>query len=260
MGGRSPWPATWPAGTGLPRNSSARGAAFAVAKEPNRDTRLVGVSSSDGLLRRVTVSVGAVLVCFVEPPRRLRDNCGMKRLPALLLVGLALSGAAAPSHSAGSVSAQRFRITVYFLTDGQSAPLGVRRTVVRRGFTALARFALQQLLAGPSAHERSDGLTSAIPSAAKIRSFSILQQLKGSTATVDLTGLPSLASVNGVTIARVGTQIARTIIGLSDITRVRIESNGRPWNFGLMRGGISMRLWDYQLLVGLWVGNFKALP
>ncbi len=119
---------------------------------------------------------------------------------------------------------------------------------------------MQQLLVGPSAHERSEGLTSAIPAAAKIRSFSILQQPQGSSASVDLIGLPSLATVNGTTIARTGTQIARTIIGLSDITRVRIESNGRPWNFGLMRGGISTRVWDYPLLVGLWVGNFKALP
>jgi hypothetical protein len=87
-----------------------------------------------------------------------------------------------------------------------------------------------------------------------------VQQLKRSTATVDLTGLPSLATVNGTTIARIGTQIGRTIIGLSGIERVRIESNGRPWNFWLMRGGISMRVWDYPLLVGLWVGNFKALP
>ncbi len=94
----------------------------------------------------------------------------MKRLSALLLVGLALGGAAAASHSATSASAQSFRITVYFLTDGQSAPLGVRRTVVRRGFTPLARLAVQQLLAWPSARERSEGLTSAIPADAKIRS------------------------------------------------------------------------------------------
>jgi spore germination protein GerM len=184
----------------------------------------------------------------------------MKRLPTLLLVGFALGGAAASSHSATSASAQRFRVTVYFLSDGQSAPLGVRRTVVRRGFAALARLALQQLLAGPSARQRHEGLSSAIPAAAKIRSFSITQQPKGSTASVDLAGLPSLAAVNGTTIARIGTQIARTIIGLSDITRVCIESNGRPWNFSLMRGGISTRVWDYPLLVGLWVGNFKALP
>jgi hypothetical protein len=66
--------------------------------------------------------------------------------------------------------------------------------------------------------------------------------------------------VNGTTMAPIGTQIARTIIGLSDIRRVRIESNGRPWNLSLMRGGISTRVWDYPLLVGLGVANFKALP
>jgi hypothetical protein len=66
--------------------------------------------------------------------------------------------------------------------------------------------------------------------------------------------------VGGVTIARIGTQIARTVNGVSDVTRVHIESNGRPWNFWLMSGGISTRAWDYELLVGLWVGDFKALP
>jgi len=82
----------------------------------------------------------------------------MKRLSALLLVGLALGGAAAASHSATSASAQSFRITVYFLTDGQSAPLGVRRTVVRRGFTPLARLAVQQLLAWPRAAQTLKGI------------------------------------------------------------------------------------------------------
>ena len=196
----------------------------------------------------------------MEPRRRVRCNFGMKRLLALLLLGLTLGGASASSRSAASPSGQRFRVTVYFLTDGQSAPLGVRRTVVRRGSGALARLALQQLLAGPSARDRSEGLTSALPARTKIRSFAIEQRPNGSIATVDLAGLPPLAAVNGTTIARVGTQIARTVIGLSDITRVRIESNGRPWNFWLMSGGISRPAWDYQLLVGLWVGKFKALP
>ena len=76
----------------------------------------------------------------------------------------------------------------------------------------------------------------------------------------DLTGLPPLSKVSGVAIARIGTQIARTLIGLSEVTRVRFESNGRPWNFWLMSGGVSSRPWDYELLVGLWAGNFKALP
>jgi spore germination protein GerM len=183
----------------------------------------------------------------------------MRRLSALLLISLAIGGAGA-SHSATNASTQRFRVSLYFLTDGQTAALAVRRTVVRHGSVPLARIALQQLLAGPDVRDRRNGLTSAIPAGTKIRSFSIAQKAHGSTATLDLSGLPPLANVNGVTIARIGTQIARTIIGLSDVARVRIESNGRPWNFWLMSGGVSTRLWDYQLLVGLWVGNFKALP
>jgi spore germination protein GerM len=183
----------------------------------------------------------------------------MRRLSALLLVGLAIGGADA-SHSATNASTQRFRVTVYFLTDAQTAPLGERRTVVRSGVAPLARVALQQLLAGPTPAERREGLTSALPAGARIRSFTISQRRHGATATVDLAGLLPPASVGGVTIARIGTQIARTIIGVSDVTRVHIESNGRPWNFWLMSGGISTRAWDYELLVGLWVGDFKALP
>jgi hypothetical protein len=121
---------------------------------------------------------------------------------------------------------------VYFLTDRQTAPLGVRRAAMRRSSAPLARVALQQLVAGPKDGERREGLTTV---------FSTVRGSHGSTATVDLAGLPPLSSVTGVTIARIGTQIARTVIGLSDVTRVRIESNGRPWNFWLMSGGISTR-------------------
>ena len=103
-------------------------------------------------------------------------------------------------------------------------------------------------------------MTTAIPAGTRIRGFSISRRPNGSTATVDLLGLPSPSHVNGVTIARIGTQIARTMIGLSDIARVRIKASGRLWNFSLMSGGVSTRAWDYQLLAGLWVGNFKAVP
>jgi spore germination protein GerM len=183
----------------------------------------------------------------------------MKRLSALLLLGLAV-GTTSASNSATGASSRGLRVTVYFLADGQTAPLGVRRTVIRHGSASLARVALEQLLSGPNAGERRQGLTSAVPTGARVRSFSTVRHTHGATATVDLAGLPPLSSVSGVTIARIGTQIARTLIGLSDLTRVRIESNGRPWNFWLMSGGVSTRPWDYQLLLGLWVGNFKALP
>jgi spore germination protein GerM len=183
----------------------------------------------------------------------------MTRFSALLLIVVAIGGASA-SHSATNTSAQRLRVTVYFLADGQTAPLGVRRTVVRRGSASVARLALQQLLAGPSAGERSEGLTSAVPAGTRISVVSIVRHAHGSIATVDLAGLPPLSSVSAVTTARIGTQIARTLIGLSDVTEVRIESNRAPWNFRLMSGGVSTRPWDYRLLVGLWVADFKALP
>jgi spore germination protein GerM len=182
-----------------------------------------------------------------------------RRLVSLLLIGAAAVVGVSASSPAAQTTA-RFRVTVYFLADRQSAPLGVRRTVVRRGSAPLARLALEQLLVGPNGRDRHEGLTSAIPAGTNIRSFSIRQRPRGSTATLDLAGLPPLSHVSGVTIARIGTQIARTVIGLSDVSRVRIESNGHPWNFWLMSGGVSNRAWDYQLLVGLWVGNFKALP
>jgi spore germination protein GerM len=136
----------------------------------------------------------------------------------------------------------------------------VRRTVVRRRSAPLAQIALQELLAGTDVRGRRQGLRSAIPAETRLRSFSIAQGTHGSTATVDLAGLPPLSDVSGVTIARIGTQIARTLIGVSDVARVRIESSGRPWNFSMMGGGVSRRAWDYQLLLGLWVANFKALP
>lgn len=184
----------------------------------------------------------------------------MRHVPALLLIGLVVAGVAGPFRPLMPTSGQRLRVTVYFLTDGESAPLGVRRTVWRLRSVPVARAALQELLAGPSGRDRREGLTSAIPTGVTIRSFSIAQKPRGSTATIDLAGLPSLSHVSGTTIAQIGTQIARTLIGLSDIRRVRIESSGRTWNFWLMSGGVATRPWDYRLLVGLWVGGFKAVP
>jgi hypothetical protein len=170
---------------------------------------------------------------------------------ALLAAVLAI---AAPQHAQ---PAQHFRVTLYFLTDGGSAPLGVRRTVERRGTMPLARPALQALLRGPP-----PGLTSAIPHAARIRSLTVTQGRRFSTARVDLAGLPRHS--DAVRIAQVGTQITRTLVGLSDIGRVYIRADGRPWNFFLMRGGIAKTPWDYSMLLGVWIGSgsksFKALP
>jgi hypothetical protein len=176
----------------------------------------------------------------------------MARLLVVALAVLTLAGAAVPSNGSSS---RDFRVTLSFLTDGGSAPLGVRRTVVRTGTTPLARLALEALIAGPTASERRDGFTTAIRSSVRIRSLQIsLRRRDGQTAVVDLSGLPRTADV------RMGTQIARTLIGVSDITRVRIRADGKPWGFPSVRGGTIVPTWNYRFLLGIWVNGFKALP
>jgi spore germination protein GerM len=175
----------------------------------------------------------------------------MARLLVALAV-LALAGAAATSNGS---SGRDFRVTLYFLTDGGSAPLGVRRTVVRTGTTPLARLALEALITGPTASERQEGFTTAIRSSVRIRSLHIsLRRRGGQTAVVDLSGLPRTADV------RVGTEVARTLIGVSDIARVRIRADGKPWGFPSTRGGTIVPTWNYSFLLGIWVNGFKALP
>ena len=160
--------------------------------------------------------------------------------------------AAVPSASLSSPArdAQTFRVTLYFLTDGGTAPLGVRTSVRRPGTTPLARVALAKLLRGPAA-AGAPRLATAIPPGATIRSFTIRRRANGSVATIDLVGLPSLEGIGAPVIARVGTQVARTVIGLSDVRQVRLRANGRPWAFWSMGGGVLDRPWDYSLLLGL---------
>jgi spore germination protein GerM len=176
----------------------------------------------------------------------------MARVVAIGLAVLALAGSAAPSPGSSSRS---FRVTVYFLTDGGTAPLGVRRTVVRDGSASPARPALEALLAGPTADERRGGLTTAIPAGVRIRSLRVSSGFRsGQTAVVDLSGVPRSAD------ERIGTQIARTLIGVSDIARLRIRANGKPWGFPSTSGGTIVPTWNYRFLLGIWVNGFKALP
>jgi spore germination protein GerM len=143
--------------------------------------------------------------------------------------------------------------TVYFLAADRAAPLGVRRMIDAR--SPYARQALLALLAGPSPHERQAGISSAIPPGTEVRSLSFRGH--GTTgAVVDLSALP--ATQDGVERARVVTQIARTLIGVSGIERVWLRSDGRPWGFWSMEGGILDEAWSYDTLVGLDVGS--AVP
>jgi spore germination protein GerM len=142
------------------------------------------------------------------------------------------------------------RTTVYFLTDGGTVPLGVRRELVRRPGAMTARRALEELLAGPTEAERRFGLTTAIPAGGGIRSLTIEPHRSGSEAFVDLAGLPDAADAGAVSKVRVMTQVARTLIGLNDIARVWLRADGRPWGLWDLEGNIRDDPIDYERLRG----------
>lgn len=141
--------------------------------------------------------------------------------------------------------------TLYFLTPDGAAPIGVRRTLPRQ--SPQARQALEALLAGPTPAE---GVLTVIPADVRLRSLVLEPRRRGSDALVDLTGLPPAAGVppgrrpSVLLHVRVLTQIARTLIGLSDIARVRVRVDGRPWDLPGMDGRLRDRPTDYERLRG----------
>jgi germination protein M len=88
-----------------------------------------------------------------------------------------------------AVPAGETNVSVYFLRDGQIA--AARRTVPKT--QAVARAALEQLAAGPTAREREAGLTTSIPRTLAIDRLEIAD----GTATVDFADeeCPSIAQI-----------------------------------------------------------------
>jgi hypothetical protein len=88
-----------------------------------------------------------------------------------------------------------------------------------------------------------------------VRSFSIAPSLSraAGTATVDLGGMPTVGEAGTVNIARVAAQVARTLIGLSGIERVRLRANSGPWGFWRIQPPhhVLDRPWDYEALLDL---------
>jgi spore germination protein GerM len=167
------------------------------------------------------------------------------RWPLALLLSAFVASAAAGSMGARPTAAAAggVRTTIYFLTDGGSAPLGVRRTIPRRSPYALR--ALEALLAGPTAAEREAGMTSAIPPGARLVAFRSHDH--GAEAVVDLGGLP--ADADTLTKVRVITQITRTLVGLSGIREVWLRADGEPFGLGMMDGSIENRPYGYDDLL-----------
>jgi spore germination protein GerM len=145
--------------------------------------------------------------------------------------------------AAARAPGQAVRTTVYFLVDHGSAPIGVRRDLGRvEARVPIAKPALQALLRGPSQRERREGVTSALPDDARLASLAIDS---AGTATVRLDGVPDVEDAPTGTVVRAITQIARTVIGVSGIERVRILVDGRPWGLRLMTGEVETAPYDY---------------
>jgi Sporulation and spore germination len=155
---------------------------------------------------------------------------------ALLSAGCVLASPASPVAPFPAS-----RSTIYFLVDGGSAPIGVRRDV-RRSY---ARDALEQLLAGPSSAEASSGNTTALPPRTTLVSLSFRRRASSFDAFVGLSGLPD-PGANAPETARIITQVARTLIGISGIGRIWLRNDGHPWGFYTMQGRIHDGPYNYD--------------
>jgi spore germination protein GerM len=205
----------------------------------------------------------------------------MKRLWIVILGSLALTFGVSCGTRAetGSSDAPRqelvtqpttgtARTTIYFLADDGAAPIGIRRSI--RTKSPYAREALNALLADPTPDEVAQGITTAIPEGTRI--LSMTYERHGADETVDLSGLPPQNTLDPIEKARIITQIARTMIGVSGIERIWIEANGKPWGMTLMDGGLYSGPWGYDQLAGWDLGagcpgtetvechHFDALP
>jgi spore germination protein GerM len=181
------------------------------------------------------------------------------RLPALILAALLMpSGAACgagPENGSRDPTASGIttqpttgttRTTIYFLIEDGAAPIGVRRTI--RTKSPDAREALKALLAGPMPEEQEHGITTAIPQGTRLLSMTYTRH--GADETVNLTGLPPRDTTDFMRMARIITQIARTLIGVSGIERIWLEADGEPWGFTLRDGSVSAGPFDYGDLSG----------
>lgn len=135
--------------------------------------------------------------------------------------------------------------TIYFLTDDGTAPIGVRRTIKRK--SPYAHEALRALLAGPTREEKENGITTAIPDGARLLAMTYKRQ--GRDETVNLTGLPPVRG-DAMQNARIITQIARTLIGMSGIERIWLRNEGRAWGLWTMDNEVSSGPWSYDELTG----------
>lgn len=109
-------------------------------------------------------------------------------------------------------------VAVYFLHDEHVTPVG--RTVRP---TAVATEAVRALLAGPTAAESHEGLTSSIPAGTSLRSIAIT----GGTAVVDLSAAYGSGGGSLSMSTRLG-QLVATLTQFPNVRDVRLWLDGKP--------------------------------
>jgi spore germination protein GerM len=174
----------------------------------------------------------------------------------LVLCCVGCGGAGRTLHGAEGAANTRLssdmprRSTIYFLTDQGRGVVGVQRVVtpIPPAPAAYARGAVGALLRGPSLAEADAGLGTAFPTETRLSELDLVGR-GGAEAVVDFARLPS-AGVSGVERARIITQVARTLIDLGGIERVRLLADGQPWGLWRQHGGILDRAYDLQALHG----------
>jgi spore germination protein GerM len=182
----------------------------------------------------------------------------MARVLVTVIVGALVAGCGAGAEEAFRESAESestvqpgaTRTTIYFLTDGGAAPIGVRRTIEAR--SPYAQRALEALLAGPTPEETESGVTTAIPEGTRL--LAMTYERHGADQTVNFSGLPG-EGVDVLRQARIITQIARTLIGVSGTERVWLLNEGRAWGLTLRSGRIDNGPFDYGDFMGWNVGR-----
>ena len=166
------------------------------------------------------------LACTMRAMTRLpiRPTATVAMLCALLAAGCDGGSTAETATGSTTTTATETRpvtssVAVYLLRDGKVSP--VRRTI--ESTPAVARAALTELLKGPTAGERADGLATAIPSGTALRDIS----LSDGVATVDVDGTFDDGGGSASMLGRVA-QIVATLTRFPTIERVAFRIDGEP--------------------------------
>jgi hypothetical protein len=154
----------------------------------------------------------------------IRPTATVAMLCALLAAGCDGGSTAETATRSTTTTATETRpvmssVAVYLLRDGKVSP--VRRTI--ESTPAVARAALTELLKGPTAGERADGLATAIPSGTALRDIS----LSDGVATVDVDGTFDDGGGSASMLGRVA-QIVATLTRFPTIERVAFRIDGEP--------------------------------